>query len=99
MAVAGHKIRILDLYTGQVVAWLSVPELTHLRPQCFTPDGMHLMAVGQQSDQLYVWDLRAIRQQLAELGLDWHAPPFDASHVPLPAPLLVQLPEEPSSPL
>lgn len=76
-AVQGNRIRLVNLDTGRIVAWLSVPEETSLAPQCFTPDGTRLIAIGQQSDQLYVWDLRAIRQQLAALGLDWDSPPFD----------------------
>ena len=33
-----------------------------------------LITVGVESMQLHIFDLRAIRGQLAELGLDWDAP-------------------------
>ncbi len=90
MAIAGNKtVRLVSLDTGRVLAWLSVHEETALLPQCFTPDGTQLIAVGQQSDQLYVWDLRAIRRQLADLGLDWDAPLFDLPSIAEPPPPLV----------
>ncbi len=75
MAVQGYRIRLLFPQTGRELAWLSVPEETSLAPQCFTPDGTRLIAYGVANGQLYIWDLRSIRQQLAELGLDWDAPP------------------------
>jgi WD40 repeat protein/serine/threonine protein kinase len=65
---------------GKELARLTTPERTLLGPVCVTPDGGQLLAVGYETGALYAWDLRAIRRQLAELELDWDAPP------PLPAP-------------
>ncbi len=79
MAMQGTKIRLVIPETGTEVACLSIPEETSLAPQCFTPDGTQLIAFGVHNGQLYIWDLRRIRQQLAELGLDWDAPPYDSS--------------------
>ena len=45
--------------------------MTHL-PQ-FTPDGTKLIGL---SIGVRVWDLRLIRRQLAEMGLDWDAPSY-----------------------
>ena len=78
MALQGHEIRLWVPETGREVAMLSVPEETSLAPQFFTPDGTRLIAFGVHNGQLYVWDLQAIREQLAELGLDWNAPPSAA---------------------
>jgi hypothetical protein len=36
----------------------------------FNPDGTQLMAC-ESSDALRVWDLRMIREKLADMGLDW----------------------------
>jgi WD40 repeat protein len=55
---------------------LEAPEQTRLLPRCFTPDGARLIAVGVDTQALHVWDLRALRVRLAELGLDWDSPPY-----------------------
>jgi hypothetical protein len=76
LAVTGNPIRLLVPETGQELACLSVPEGTAILPQCFTPDATRLIALGIRTDQLYVWDLHAIRKELAEMDLDWDAPPY-----------------------
>ncbi len=75
MAVSGQQIRLLNPETGREVARLAHPELADLAPTCFTPDGNRLIAFGMHEDQwcVWIWDLQLIRQQLAELGLDWDA--------------------------
>ncbi|MCA9214357.1 MAG: protein kinase [Planctomycetales bacterium] len=70
MAVQGHRVRLVIPETGREVAWLNIAEETSISPQCFTPDGK-LIAFGVHNGSLYVWDIPAIRRQLAELGLDW----------------------------
>jgi hypothetical protein len=67
---------------------LEVPGQTRLVQRCFAPDGTRLIAVGGEMHALHVWDLRAIRRRLAELGLDWDAPPYP----PEPAPATVAPP-------
>jgi eukaryotic-like serine/threonine-protein kinase len=43
----------------------------------FTPDGASLVFRTEPATGGYrVWDLRAVRAGLAELGLDWDAPPY-----------------------
>ncbi|HUX87672.1 MAG TPA: tetratricopeptide repeat protein, partial [Chloroflexota bacterium] len=42
----------------------------------FTQDGSRLITQGAETMDLHIFDLRAIRTQLKELGLDWHAPPL-----------------------
>jgi hypothetical protein len=69
-------IRILETTTGREVARLTAPEPMWYRPVCFTPDGTRLIATCPGEKALYVWDLRLIRQQLKELGLDWEWPEF-----------------------
>ena len=49
----------------------------------FTPDGSHLVTTFTDRPYLRVWDLRAIRRRLAELGLDWDPPAsFDTPNAP-----------------
>src|SRR5262249_33122239 len=62
--------------TGREVARLTGPEPMWYPPACFTPDGTRLIARCSGLTALYVWDLRLIRQQLKELGLDWDWPEF-----------------------
>jgi len=69
-------IRLVVPDTGKELARLTGPEPTRLSPQCFTPDGGHLITGGRESTEVHLFDLRAIRAQLKELGLDWDAPPY-----------------------
>src|SRR5262249_24028281 len=41
---------------------------------CFSPDGSLLIATGMSDQGFRAWDLRSIRTQLSELGLDWDLP-------------------------
>ena len=66
----------MNFETGKEMARLSIPEQTRLAPRDFSPDGAWLYASGFESRQLYRWDLRLIRSQLAELGLDMDLPPY-----------------------
>jgi serine/threonine protein kinase/WD40 repeat protein len=67
-------VRLLETDTGREVARLTSPEATLYGAACFTPDGTRLIAQGLET--LHVWDLRAIRQQLNGMGLDWEWPEF-----------------------
>ncbi len=70
------EIVLVNFETGKEMARLSIPEQTRLEPRDFSPDGAWLYARGWESQQLYRWDLRVIRSQLAELGLDLDLPPY-----------------------
>jgi tetratricopeptide (TPR) repeat protein len=74
-------IRLACPDSGAALARLEAPAQTRLLPRCFTPDGTRLIAVGVETQALHVWDLRAVRAQLAELGLEGDLPPY-----PLAAP-------------
>jgi eukaryotic-like serine/threonine-protein kinase len=77
MALEGEAgvIRLVESATGREYVRLDAPEQTRLWPCCFTPDGTQLIALGVDSQALHIWDLRRIRRQLAEMNLDWDAPP------------------------
>ena len=71
---------------------LEAPEETRLMPRCFTPDGTRLIAVGVETQALHIWDLRAIRAQLAALRLDWDLPPYpEAAEAGLPKAIEVRV--------
>jgi eukaryotic-like serine/threonine-protein kinase len=69
-------IRLVQPATGREYVRLDSPEQTRLWPKCFTPDGAQLICLGIDSQALHVWDLRVVRTQLAEMGLDWDQPPY-----------------------
>ena len=41
-----------------------------------SPDGSRLFVYSHRPAHVRVWDLRLLRRQLKDLGLDWDAPPF-----------------------
>ncbi|HEV3084274.1 MAG TPA: protein kinase [Gemmataceae bacterium] len=90
LALGGYgRIRLVRPDTGMEVARLAFPDQTLLMPLCFSPDNGELLAQGEDSGAIHVWDLRMIRGQLAELGLDWDDPappsPVDSGKGVLPA--------------
>ena len=72
------RVRLVRPDSGAEVARLTLPEQTSLVPLCFTPDGAELVVRGEDTQAIHIWDLRLIRTQLAELGLDWDDPPLPA---------------------
>jgi serine/threonine protein kinase/WD40 repeat protein len=67
-------IRLVKCRTGTELVRLEAPEQTSLVPGCFTPDGTRLIAIGRETRAVHIWDLRALQQGLAELGLAWDVP-------------------------
>src|SRR5262249_49348944 len=85
-------VQLVDPDTGKQYARLEAPTQTRFLGLWFTPDGTQLVAAGLQSQALHVWDLRAIRRQLAAMGLDWGQPPYPAAKTNGPeTPLQVQV--------
>jgi eukaryotic-like serine/threonine-protein kinase len=81
-------VRLVETDTGVDVARLESPEQSRLSPQCFSPDSTRLIAWGQDTGSLHVWDLHLLRQELAQLGLDWNASPYSPAQRISPAPPL-----------
>jgi serine/threonine protein kinase/WD40 repeat protein/Tfp pilus assembly protein PilF len=83
LALGGEPsvVRLIVTDTGVEIARMTTPEQTRLFPCDFTPDGTKLIASGAETTALYLFDLRAIRAGLAEMDLDWDAPPL-----PVPTP-------------
>jgi WD40 repeat protein len=76
-------IRLIDPGSGKDLAMLEAPDDNTTTWLCFSPDGSQL-AAATDNHTIHLWDLRSIREQLKELGLDWDA----AAYRPPPAGLV-----------
>jgi Serine/threonine protein kinase len=66
----GRDIVLLEAATGNELARLQAPRRPGIGAFCFSADASKLVAL--QADQsLQIWDLRAMRRELAALNLDW----------------------------
>ena len=75
---------LLDAATGRVLARLEHPDARPCSALAFSPDSSQL-ACFLGSHRIQLWDLRAVRRELASLGLDWDLPPFSPALVrPIP---------------
>lgn len=68
------SVRLVDPDTGREYARLEDPNQDRAGAMSFTPDGTQLVTTNNDSHSVHVWDLRAIREQLAKMGLDWDQP-------------------------
>jgi WD40 repeat protein/Tfp pilus assembly protein PilF len=68
-------IRLIAPATGRDFATLEPPDDPQSGCIAFSPDGGQL-AAATGNHTIHLWDLRLIRQELAELGLDWGLPPY-----------------------
>jgi serine/threonine protein kinase/WD40 repeat protein/tetratricopeptide (TPR) repeat protein len=66
------EVRLVDPATGREFARLPAAG----SPICFSPDGSQLVTDARSDGAFQVWDLREIRRQLKEMGLDWDRPPY-----------------------
>jgi serine/threonine protein kinase/WD40 repeat protein len=69
-------VRLVDPDTGREYARLEDPNQGRAYASSFSPEGAQLAIVNADSSYIQVWDLRVIRRQMAELGLDWELPPY-----------------------
>jgi serine/threonine protein kinase/WD40 repeat protein/tetratricopeptide (TPR) repeat protein len=79
LSTARHVVQLVDPATGRLFATLQAPASDWVRSICFSPDGSRLaVATTIHKDQavLRMWDLRRIREQLQEIGLDWDLPAY-----------------------
>jgi serine/threonine protein kinase/WD40 repeat protein len=72
-------IRLVEPESGKELCRLTGPEATRYTAACMTRDGTKLVATIDDNSALYVWDLRLIRTELRELGMDWDLPEFPAA--------------------
>ncbi|HEX7380147.1 MAG TPA: serine/threonine-protein kinase [Pirellulales bacterium] len=69
-------IRLIDPATGVEFARLEDPEQDVARSLCFSRDGAQLASVDWNPPSIHVWDLRALREELSALRLDWSLPSY-----------------------
>jgi eukaryotic-like serine/threonine-protein kinase len=74
-----NRIHLLAPKDGTVLATLVMPNDMGVEALAFSPDSRLLAAASSGVDQLFIWDLPGVRQELARLGLDWSAPPGPAT--------------------
>src|SRR5207248_4265759 len=74
----GGLVLLVDPDSGRELATLEPPPESPrgVSRLAFSPDGSRLAV--PIDNEILVWDLRLIRAQLAEMGLDWEAPPIPA---------------------
>jgi tetratricopeptide (TPR) repeat protein len=71
-------VQLVEAATGQPLAVLEAPDKELINRLCFSPDGSQLVVVTNRPGGLCVWDLRLVRAQLAQIGLDWNLPAYPA---------------------
>jgi WD40 repeat protein len=81
----GGVVRLLKLPSGKECARLTAPDEGLSAPVCFSPDGALLAVAGRDSQALHLWDLREVRRELAERGLDWGLPAYPPKRESSPA--------------
>jgi WD40 repeat protein len=84
-------VALVDTASGQELASLDASEQSLLFPQCFSPDGAELYLLGSESRAIHVWDLRALRQRLKEMDLDWSQPYYSPRQTVAPESLQVEV--------
>jgi serine/threonine protein kinase/WD40 repeat protein len=86
-----EPVWLIHAGTGKVLATLEPPRDIGPTGVAVSPDGTRL-AVGTSNHTIHVWDLRAVRRGLAEIGLDWDQPPYPpADRTGPPSPLRVEV--------
>ena len=69
-------IRLINPETGRDYALLEDPHQDRAGHARFSADGSQLTVTGKEGQAIHLWNLREIRAQLAEMGLDWDLPPY-----------------------
>jgi hypothetical protein len=89
MAVAFtmNDARLIEPDTLEHIATLAAPDPRMIPWMHFSPDASMLAIPSVGSVNL--WDLRRLREELAQMGLDWDRPPYPPSTAPV-GPLRVE---------
>jgi WD40 repeat protein len=74
-AITRSILLLVDGLTGRELATLEAPERMNISGIAFSPDGTQL-AVTTGVGPVQLWNIRAIRTQLATMNLDWDLPPY-----------------------
>jgi WD40 repeat protein len=82
--IGDGTIRLMNPVTGRDYALLEDPNQDRANNAKFSPDGTRLTVTTQEGAAIHVWNLRAIRAQLALIGLDWDLPSYAPAKMPQP---------------
>jgi WD40 repeat protein len=84
LEIAPGIVHLRDAATDRIVAKLEDPHGDRATWMAFSPDGTQLVVNAGYSRAVHVWDLRAVRQRLKTMGLDWEWPEFSPAAPPEP---------------
>jgi serine/threonine protein kinase/WD40 repeat protein len=76
MELAPGVIHLCETKSGRTIANLQDPNWAINHSFYFTPDGTQLLVVATFERAIHRWDLRAMREQLKAMDLDWDWPEF-----------------------
>lgn len=76
LVVDDRTIALVDVATWSVLVELESPEQFGVEALAFNSNGSRLFVPNAQGVALHVWDLRALRNRLGMLDLDWNLPPY-----------------------
>jgi WD40 repeat protein len=93
VACTMNEVKLLRTDTFQQVAVLAAPEPQLILRLSFSPDGTRLAVAA--GDLVQMWDLRAVRERLQELGLDWELAPYPEAPTRPKGLLRVEIAKEP----
>jgi len=93
-----NKIHLFAARDGKPLATLEGPGLSAIAKCEFSPDSCQLAAV-QLDQQVQLWDLRLIRQELVPLHLDWDQAPYPpAANLVATQPMTLEIETETNNP-
>jgi serine/threonine protein kinase/WD40 repeat protein len=70
-----RHVGLLDPESGREIAVLAADNPQRIAGFSLSADGGRL-AVGRSDNGVQLWDLRAVRRRLDDMGLDWDQPPY-----------------------
>jgi WD40 repeat protein len=85
-----HTVQLVDPTSGREFATLTDPNRHSFTWLSFSPDGSQLAACTHEH-VIQLWDLRLLREELADLRLDWDLPPYPPAKTENPIALRVEV--------
>lgn len=79
LEMAPGLIHLKEINSGRIVAKLEDPQGDLSTWMSFTPDGTQLVVAARYAGAIHRWDLRAIRERLKTMNLDWDWPEYSTA--------------------
>ena len=94
----GNRVQLRETLSERVLATLEPPETARKSSLRFSPDGTQLAALAQ-GQPVELWDLRALREDLKAINLDWDLPPYPSAQPDsTPGPITLEIEPDSHSP-